>query len=347
MPGTKGSDAEGTKDTKQVSESDMGEAAFSDAFEEAVEGKPPAPGDKADLHKADDPGIEEEKSIDKVVDKSVDKPVIPAAKPDAPQPKEDEETYKQRYLTLQGIVKHDKSEWEKEKTSLLSQVEEAKKPKTPKEKQNVEEKETASADAFIASLTPEEQEQLNQYEADFDVVSKMEGIKRTRELTALRKEIDEWKKGITTQLTEAQARMAPVVKMAEDNEVEAHFNLIRGGYAKEDGIVVAGHPDFDKYRDDGSMVAWIESKPAYIQAALKKVYEKGKAVDVIDLYADFKRENNIETANTSTDNVVDMSPRRADKKAALQAVQNRRGAINTAKPVADDYDSAFDEAANK
>lgn len=349
MPDPKESTGKVAEDTNAVEADDDG---YSSAFAEAAE----MVGEKADLHKVDDPGEDDKPGKG---EKPVVPPVIPPVeKPDdksaidasARQPGEDEETYKQRYLTLQGTFKHDKSAWEQERTKLLSDLEEAKKPKTPDEKKEVEKKETASADAFIASLTPEEQEQLNQYEADFDVVSKMEGIKRDRELAKLRKEMTEWQTGILAQLTEAQAKLAPAVKMVEENEIETHFNVIRNGYKLEDGTVVAGHPDFDKYRDDGSMVKWIEGKPAYLKTALLKVYQKGSAQDVIDLYSDFKRENNIETAlpvSRDDDKVVNMNVRRAEKKSALQAVHTRRGAVNTGKSIVDDYEGAWEEAANK
>jgi hypothetical protein len=179
----------------------------------------------------------------------------------------------------------------------------------------------------------------------------MEGIKRKIELAKLRKEIADWKAEIanqlTTQITETRdqftTQLAPALTMAEENERESHFNLIRQGYDLEDGTHVSGHNDFEKYRDDGSLLTWIESKPRYVQTALKETYERGAAIDVIDLIADFKRENNI----NSSDNVVPINTKKTEKKQALTTVTSRRGAVNPGFAVAGDYESAWDEAISK
>lgn len=147
MPESIVPDEKGAAGTAGVAE-EKSEDAYEGAFDEAAK----IEGDKAEISEADDPnkvktGEEiEEKVVEKPIEKPVEKPVIDAA---APKPGEDEETYKQRYLTLQGIVKHDKQNWEQEKTGLLSQVEEAKKPKTPEEKKEVEKKETEIGRAHV------------------------------------------------------------------------------------------------------------------------------------------------------------------------------------------------------
>ena len=183
------------------------------------------------------------------------------------------------------------------------------------------------------------------------MVSKMEGIKRSVELGKLRKEMQVWKEEVTAQLatqsTTFDTRIAPVVKMAEDNERDAHFDMIREGYSLSDGTQVQGHNDFEKYRDDGTLMAWIESKPKYLQPVLKQTYSQGSAVDVIDLFTDFKRDSNIPLTPTPSDNVVAIDKNKAARKQALTAVTTRRGAINTGKAIADDYEGAFDEALNK
>ena len=296
---------------------------YSEAWDEADK-----LGDKADLSAADDPkNAKEEVPVVKE-----EKPVEPPVVPPVQQKDESEEKYEQRYKTLQGIHKHDKEAWEAEKAQYLSQLEETKKPKevTPEQKK--------TADDFVDSLTVEQKKQLDEYEQDFDVVSKMEGIKRSRELAKLRHEMKQWQDDVVskqtelfTKLAEQDSRLAPIVTRTQENEVESHFNAIR----KE-------HADFETYRDDGSLQAWIDSKPNYIKKALRETYSGGSASDVIDMITDFKQEKQI-TVSTP-DNVVPINPKKAEKKQALTSVTSRRGAVNPSHSVSTDYESAWEEA---
>ena len=299
----------------------------------------------ADLSAADDPAKMEEPLV-------VVPPATPPVKEPPPaseqQPGESNEKYEQRYKTLQGIHKHDKETWEAERVQLLSDLEEAKKPKEVTPPSTPEK--TAAAATFVDSLTDEQKQQLADYEQDFDVVSKMEGIKRGVELEKLRREMQAWKEEVASkiaeQATSLDTRIAPVLKREEENERDTHFSTIREGYTLKDGTTVPGHNDFEKYRDDGSLLAWIESKPKYIQPALKETYSKGAAIDVIDLISDFKKENNIPL--TPASNVIQMDAAKAARKQALSTVTNRRGAVNVSGAAPpDDFESAFDEALNK
>ena len=322
---------------------------FTDAFNEADK-----VGEKADLSAADDPAnVKTEEPpvvIPPVVTPPVEKPPI-VTPPVEQQPGETDEKYEQRYKTLQGIHKHDREAWEDEKAKLIADLEEAKKPKTP---EVVPPAKVEAAETFIESLTDEQKKQLEEYEKDFDVVSQMEGIKRKVELGKLRKEmmetLDTWKKEFVAKLTETEtnltSKIAPAVKLAEDSDQETHFSLIRNGYVREDGTAVPGHEDFEKFRDDGSLMAWIESKPKYLQPTLKDTYSKGSATDVIDLLADFKKESNI-TTKPASDNVIAIDPKKAARKQALTTVTTRRGAVNTGASVPDDFEGAFDEAIHK
>lgn len=316
----------------------VSEQDYSDAWDQA--NKEIGETDRPALSAADDPANAKEEVVE---EKKEEIPVEPIEelKPTDQQPGESDEKYEQRYKTLQGIHRHDKELWDAEKVTLLAQIEEAKKPK------EVTKEETVAAEVFVDSLTDEQKEQLADYEQDFDVVSKMEGIKRNVELVKLRKEIDDWKTDIVNQFTEAKtqfaSQLAPAVKLAEDSERESHFSLIREGYDLEDGTHISGHTDFEKFRDDGSLLSWIESKPRYIQPILKETYEKGTAMDVIDLIADFKHETNIQPS----DNVVPINTKKAEKKAALTSVTSRRGAINTGHAIAGNYEDAWDEAISK
>jgi hypothetical protein len=51
------------------------------------------------------------------------------------------------------------------------------------------------------------------------------------------------------------------------------------------------HPDFEKYRDDGSLAAWIKRQPGHLRDFLQKTYQEGDADSVIAILILFKNEN--------------------------------------------------------
>ena len=302
---------------------------YGDAFAEA-EGA----GGAAELSPADDPAnLKPEETPPAAPPEASPPEAPPETPPEQQQPGETDAEYKQRWLTLQGIHRHDKEAWELEKQGLLSQIEDSKKPPEPPPAETPPQTAQEAADAAAAlydSLTEDQKEALKNYEQDFDVVSKMEGIKREMELKKLRDEID-------SKLAALDARINPVLKVAEDRENEAHFEAIE-----------SAHPDYENFVKDGSITAWIEKKPAYLRQALKHAYENGTAEDAISLLDDFKRENNIsETPPASPENVVPINQKREQKRKALAGVDTRRSAVAVQTPIKDDYEGAFEEAAAK
>ncbi len=264
------------------------------------------------------------------------------------QPGETEEKYEQRYKTLQGIHRKDKETWDARERELLSQVEEAKKPKTEPKTEPSPGKLTdkEAADAYD-SLSPEDKEVLAQYEDAFDVVSKAEGIKRKAELGRLSKRLDQIKDEIRTEMkaeiSTIRGELNPVTKKLEADDLALHWEAIE-----------AAHSDYRTYADGGEghvdLMTWVESKPKYLQPALLNTIQKGSADEVIDLLNDYKRENNIPLTSPQTEtqsNVVTMTPKKAEKKAALSTVTTRRGAVATGYQVADDFEGAFEEAVNR
>jgi hypothetical protein len=214
---------------------------------------------------------------------------------------------------------------------LLEQVEKAKKtppvatPQTP----NPEAPGSVTIDDL---LSEEEKRELEQYDADFDTVSKMEALKRKRDLAEFRKEMKELRETFQTGIE----RMAPVFKDIEKRTEEEHFSTIRNA-----------HSDFHVYRDNGQINAWIEKKPAYVREALIKTCKEGRAEDVIDLISDFKAENNIAPVDPPSGKVVDINSKREQKRQALSAVTSRGSAVRQGGHVAAGYEDAFEEAAAK
>ncbi|MFA5346523.1 MAG: hypothetical protein WC294_00130 [Methanoregula sp.] len=318
---------------------------FEDAFAQAE-----SVGERAELSPADDPAnTKDQAEIDAEAARAAEEAErvaaqtetdrlaaeqAEAAKETEKKP-EDEEAYEQRWKSLQGIVKKKDDDlktaqeaWEAEKAALLAQVEEAKKPAEKKE----EKKETTEEE-----LTDEQKEALEEYERDFDVVSKMEGKKREKELTKLRKEFEEKLESISAQLAPIKGVtefVATTQKKEEIQSEEAHFKAIDDA-----------HPGWEQYRDDGSVLKWIESKPKYLQKAFLETYQKGTAEDIVTLLQDFKTENNIQPSKP--DNVVNLQEKKEEKRKALSAVDTSRRAVNPNMKVADDFEGAFEEAMRK
>lgn len=246
----------------------------------------------------------------------------------------EDEKYEQRYKTLQGIHRHDREVWETEKAQkeaeraqLLDELEQLRKQSSTPTSEK-----TAAAEAFIASLTDDQKAQLDEYEKDFEVISEMEGLKRQMELGKLRKELEEWKTGILSKLETQEARLAPITTRMDEVNEATHFDYVK-----------SQHEDYEAYVEDGSLLEWINSKPGYLRPALLATYKEGTKEDVVDLISDFKQESGISQQQV----LENVNQRKTRKKQALTSVVTRRGAVNMATGVAQDYDAAFDEALNR
>jgi hypothetical protein len=251
------------------------------------------------------------------------------------------EDFKQQYLTLQGIYKKEKEE----KETLRSKIDElqAKQAEierlqegTKKEREEAEKKKKLLATALFdlyADLPEEEKAELAKYDEEFDVVSKTETKKRQifeQKLKAYIAEVlESHDKTLLTNLT-------PFLMASEKTSEEAHFSAIK-----------TTHPDFEKYRDDGSLKSWIEKQPAYLRKEFLRVYNEGETEDVIDLYSRFKKENNI-----GTQAIVSDSKTKTDLE-AQKKLEDQEIVDSGKKPVGpkggvgkkDDYEGSFDEAA--
>jgi len=197
-----------------------------------------------------------------------------------------------------------------------------------------------------ADLTDDQKKLLDEYDKEFDTVSKMEGIKREKALEKLEKKIKaelktEFDEEVKKIREEFSTKVDPITKSIQESDKVLHFSSIE-----------TAHPGYEKYRDDGSILKWIAAKPRYMQPALKSTYENGTAEDVIELLTDFKKENNLIEANANdqhldNSNLIDLEKRKEEKKKNLTAVPLKNGSINLKQPSKDDYDGAFDEAVKK
>jgi len=249
----------------------------------------------------------------------------------------DEDKAEQKYRTLQGILKAEKDKWEKEKAERDAEIERLRAAGTAG---------TAAQtkkfwDDPYAGLSEEDKKSLKDYDTEYDTVSKFEAIKRKAELAALEGKLtDSVRKEFQQAFEMFVKSMAPVLTTTEEISDERHFGAIK----KE-------HADFEKYRDDGSIESWINSKPKYLQDAFTKVYNEGSSQDVIDLLNTFKKENNIgPPVNTDSGTAgTSAAPNRdrEKKKEALAGVPSRKTPTKYDQIGTDDYAGAFDEAAKK
>jgi len=274
-------------------------------------------------------------------------PVIPPVKSEEPpkkpeqppqKPGESDEDYAQRWRSLQGIYRHEKDEWSNEKNKLLSKISDLEKQVTkPPEGEN--KKPDIIAELLkSANLTDEQRKELEDYDVEFDVVSKYEGLKRKTEMAKLKAEllesIDGIKKEILTQFEPVANTVKQTAADREEAEKNAHFEAIGSAF-----------PDYEKWRDDGSVDKWIESKPSYMQDGLRMVCASGTTDQILDLLGDFAKENNIQVApSNDQSNVVPINSKKEERKKALLSPVTRRGAVNPATTVPNDYEGAFDEA---
>ncbi len=248
---------------------------------------------------------------------------------------DEEKTYEQRWKSLQGIYKSSKTAWDKEKAELLAQVKREPEP-TPviKEKEKPKETKPDTFANFLDSLTPEQKAELEDYERDFDIISKMEGLKREKAFSAMEARLKSFTEELISKIDPLSNFMKQYQVEKEIRSSDEHFGSIAGA-----------HPDYEEYRDNGAILTWIDSKPKYMQKGLKDIYQNGEAEDVIELLDDFKKENNLMPDVNAQ--VVDLNGKREQKRQALKSVPSRRAAVNPAMSVKEDYEGAFDEATNK
>ena len=250
------------------------------------------------------------------------------------------EDFQQKYLSLQGIWKKDKDEKEALKGELdtvknkLTEIEKLQ-DGTKADKAKAEKKKESLAEFLLKlydDLPPEEKEELSKYDEEFDVVSKSETKKRAIFAKKIASYIDEAVENSNKTLLNS---LAPFLMASEKTSEESHFNSIKNA-----------HPDFEKYRDDGSLKGWIDSQPNYLRVAMDKIYKDGDAQDVIDLYSRFKKENNIGETVTAKKGALDTETQK--KLESQEIVDSGKKPVGTKSGVGkkEDYDGAFDEAAS-
>ena len=330
----------GTELEKIEAQKDADNTIFADAFDVAEKGDGMSEGsDTPDKSAAE---ISKEAEVAKTA---------PAAKADESHAdadttketsKDDEQTYKARWESLDGIVKARDKKYDEDTATLKKQIDDLTAVVnvfSEKSKKDADKSKSTEDD-----LTDDQKKILDEYDKEFDTVSKMEGIKREKALASLEKKIKaELKTEFDTEVKkireEFSTKVDPIAKSMREGDMQLHFSSIE-----------TAHPGYEKYRDDGSILKWIGAKPRYMQPALKSTYESGTAEDVIELLTDFKKENNLlEDKDKQPDdsNLIDLNKKKEEKKKNLTAVPLKNGSINLKQASKDDFEGAFDEAVKK
>ncbi|MCE5212499.1 MAG: hypothetical protein LLG40_13230, partial [Deltaproteobacteria bacterium] len=192
---------------------------------------------------------------------------------------------------------------------------------------------------LYADLSVEDKAALATYDEEFDTVSKSEAKKReifAKKMAAFVTDaVENGNKALLSQL-------APFLLANEQSATENHFKTVK-----------SAHPDFEKYRDDGSLKNWIDTQPAYLKTVLQKVYDSGETEEVIDLYSRFKKENNIVIAGTEDTKVKDDLKKKEEDEIKKKKLQDMEGVDSGGRPIGsagvgskdkNDEDSAAAEA---
>lgn len=100
--------------------------------------------------------------------------------------------------------------------------------------------------------------------------------------------------------------------------------------------IVTAHPDFEEIRDSGKLKTFVDTYAGPDKEKVQKAFTNGTAADVIDLVNRFKGNNGAPAGE------------KKEKLRNLQVVRTKQSGVNVASTgVAEDYDSAFEEAANR
>jgi len=103
--------------------------------------------------------------------------------------------------------------------------------------------------------------------------------------------------GVKAQMAALEAKMngivAPIQKMEEDSAAKAHFDSIR-----------SKHADFDTVVQGDTLSKWVETKPSFIQNAMKAVLESGTATQVIELSDAYKTDKPVAPVQTNASQVA-------------------------------------------
>lgn len=124
-------------------------------------------------------------------------------------------------------------------------------------------------------------------------------------------------------------KIRPLEERSAEAEVDNHFKTISAKHA--DWVDVVASPE---------MVAWVKTKPSYVQREFQRISEHGTAAEVVEILDEFKKEK----AGGQAEPTPAPSPQQDARLRAAQVVESRPRPISTKGVREKGYDEAFEEA---
>lgn len=237
-----------------------------------------------------------------------------------------EEDYKQKYSSLQGMFE-----------KLSKDFEDYKKEKVEKEEKVPEKpKETAPEPDVV-------DEELESYLKEYDYIAKNQD-----KLTAKRlmKVLTEFREGFKKEINDKYDIPSKKVDALLESKLQEDYD-------EHLGAIMEAHNDYGKVYQKKDIEVWIETLPRTQKKVLKAILEDGDTDEVIELIGDFKKIKGIVTEPEKEEDKTDTKEKeikkqeKEDKLKSMETVEGKKGAIGGNIHKAEDYDEAFDEAASK
>jgi hypothetical protein len=127
-------------------------------------------------------------------------------------------------------------------------------------------------------------------------------------------------------------RLAPIAQTVQETTVAKHVSTIR-----------AAHNDFEALVQGEDLQTWINEQPKYMQPALRDVYERGYAEDVVDMLTQYKDSRGL-TSQVADHKANSPTPQPIVKKQPTAAVKSRHSTPPTTprgQIAEDDFDGAW------
>lgn len=115
--------------------------------------------------------------------------------------------------------------------------------------------------------------------------------------------------------------------------------------------IMAKHPDYQNVK--GDVLTWIKEQPKYLQKSLMAVYNDGEPEDVTDMLDRYKKDRGLLEKKPEEPAQPQPDPEKEKAKAKIKEKIDNLSVVKTkdrpvsaqgARPLAEDFDQAFDEA---
>ena len=172
--------------------------------------------------------------------------------------------------------------------------------------------------------TKDEEEFLKTYEQDWPDVSKAEALRRRAEYRQL----------VGYVFQEVAKEFKPIMEAVEVLSTRTHLSDLQSTVT-----------DYEDVRD--KVVSWVDTQPAYLQAAYKHVINSGTVEEVADLIDRYKRETGaVQKPVPAPRKEAELPTATKQAAAALAPVSSKRSAVvQAADP--NDFEAAFASFADK